>query len=90
MVVYDRGFGLEQSTLQLASDGSQYGLCTGPNGWPTPLLEIEYIGQLEPNALGLSANCGAKVRIDDGYCDYIRLYWVGDSYPDTPFLIDRN
>lgn len=74
MVVYDLGFGLEQSSLQLASDGSHYGLCTGPDGWPDPLLEIEYMGQLEPDAFGLSPGCGAKVRIDDGYCDYLRLY----------------
>ena len=65
-------------------------LCTGPSGWPEARLEIEYMGQLEPGALGVSEACGAKLLIDDGYCDYIRVYWNVGGGPDARFILERN
>lgn len=89
-VVSNDGNGARSDVVSLEFGTGQEQLCGDGKAAPLPGITLERRKLEEAEELVGQPACGLAIKIDDGRCDAISLFWLLDGTPEERFGLFRN
>ncbi|MBL8669383.1 MAG: hypothetical protein JNK11_01915 [Alphaproteobacteria bacterium] len=89
-VVSNDGSGARSDVVSFEFGAGREQLCGDGKAAPLPSVALESRKPEEAEELVGQPACGLAIRIEDGRCDAIRLFWLLDGTPEERFGLSRN